>query len=126
LESAAGAAGLSTKSAPDDSGQFRVVNRIVVEELEAWFVGDVAALRAAYPGVPETLASKVRFRDPDDVPGGTWEALQRVLVTAGHYRGLDRMPKIEVARRVATHMDPESNRSRSFQAFASGLLALAG
>lgn len=126
LERAAVAAGLPTKTAPGQDGRFHVVNRIVIEELEAWFVGDVAALRAAYSGVPETLANRARFRDPDAVPGGTWEALHRVLVAAGHYAGLDRMPKIEVARQVALHMEPANNRSKSFQVFASGLAALAG
>ena len=103
---------------------YKVVNRIVVEELEAWFLGDVEALMEAYPGVPPSLATKAAFRDPDAVTGGTWEALLRVLHRAGHYAGSDRLPKIEVARRVAARMQAGRNRSGSFQAFVTGLDAL--
>ena len=124
LEQAAGEAGLPTKAAPDHGGAFRVVNRIVIEELEAWFLGDVPALVAAYPGVSPNLESKASFRDPDAVPGGTWEALHRVLQRAGHYAGAQRLPKIEVARRVSTEMVAGRNRSRSFQVFLEGLEAL--
>ena len=124
LESMARAAGLATRTAPDFAGEFRVVNRIVVEELEAWFLGDAPALRAAYPGISPVLETRAGFRDPDALTGGTWEALHRVLKAAGHYVGSDRLPKIEVARRVAAQMVPDRNRSRSFQVFVTGLEAL--
>jgi hypothetical protein len=93
--------------------------RIAVEELEAWFFGDIPALQSAYPGVPATLGSKAKFRDPDAITGGTWEALERVLRRAGYYP--TGMPKVEVARCIATHMDPNRNRSRSFQVLLEGL-----
>jgi hypothetical protein len=124
LEAAALAAALPTKTAPGSDGRFRVVNRIVVEELEAWFLGDPSALCAAYPGVPSSFAAKAKYRDPDGVRGGTWEALAKLLSTAGHYRGSGHLPKIEVARRVSAHMTTESNRSHSFQVFVGGLQAL--
>ncbi len=124
LEEAARLAGLATKTAPAWDGRFRVVNRIVVAELESWFLGDVPALRAAFPGVPETLAARRGLRDPDAIQGGSWEMLLRVLQQAGHYPGASRLPKIEVARRVAAGMRPEANRSASFQAFRAGLGAL--
>jgi hypothetical protein len=124
LEAMARSAGLATKTVPAGSGAFKVVNRIVVEELEAWFLGDVPALTDAFPGVPLTLGSQARFRDPDAVTGGTWEALLRVLNKAGHYTGAPRLPKIEVARRMAPIMRFERNRSRSFQAFLAGFEAL--
>jgi hypothetical protein len=119
LESAASRIRLTTPSSAI-GGDVRVVNRIVVEELEAWFFGDAEALRVAYPRVPATLERKARFRDPDNIAGGTWEALLRVLQRAGYYRGIS-LPKLEVAERVAEHMDPERNRSRSFQTFRTGL-----
>ncbi len=124
LEDAAASAGLATKTHPDEQGRFKVVNRIVVEELEAWFFGDVPALAAAYPGVPPSLAAKSAYRIPDAIKGGTWEALERVLKAAGHYPGSDRLPKIEVARRIAERMQPPVNRSQSFRMFVSGLQAL--
>jgi hypothetical protein len=101
-----------------------VVNRIVVEELESWFLGDTAALCAAYPRVPRTFAAQAKYRHPDKVPGGAWEALMRLLNKAGHYQGTSRLPKIEVARRVSAHMALEANRSHSFNAFVTGLQAL--
>lgn len=124
LERIAAQAGLSTKSRPDARGVFRVVNRIVVEELEAWFFGDVPALCKAYPGVSSTLNRKAAYRAPDAIRGGTWEKLLQVLQRAGHYRAAERLPKCEVARRVATFMDPSRNLSPSFQQFVSGLTAL--
>ncbi len=96
--------------------------RIAIEELEAWFFGDVDALREAYPQVPRNLGRRAQFRDPDAITGGTAEALERVLKQAGYYRS--GMPKVEVARRVAEHMDPGQNRSRSFQALVDGLQRL--
>lgn len=93
--------------------------RIAIEELEAWFFGDVPAMRAAYPKLPASLASQAKFRDPDAITGGTWEALERVLARAGYYT--NGMPKLEVARRISAHMDPDGNTSRSFQVLVEGL-----
>ncbi|MBE7558904.1 DUF4276 family protein [bacterium] len=101
-----------------------LVNRLAIEELEAWFFGDIEALRAAYPRVPANLGKRAPYRDPDAIAGGTWEALERVLRKAGYYpTGL---PKIEVARRVSEYMDPDRNHSRSFQVFRDGLRRLVG
>lgn len=124
LEDSAASAGLATKSHPGNQGTFQVVNRIVIEELEAWFFGDARALAAGYPGVPESFAAKAAYRDPDAIKGGTWETLLRLLKAAGHYTNADRLPKLEVARRVAANMQPERNASSSFQAFVTGLTAL--
>ncbi|WP_328608114.1 DUF4276 family protein [Amycolatopsis sp. NBC_00345] len=99
-----------------------VLFRIAVEELEAWFFGDIPALREAYPKVPPSLGSQTAFREPDAVAGGTWEALERVLRKHGyHAKGLR---KARAARDIAPHMDVENNRSQSFQAFRDGLRRL--
>ena len=121
LEGAAAAAGLPTKTSPKKAA-FVVLNRIAIEELEAWFFGDIAALATAFHGVSPTLGAKARYRDPDAIAGGTWEALQRVLQKAGHFAG--GLPKIEVARTMARHMDPARNTSTSFRQFVQGLAAL--
>jgi hypothetical protein len=121
LERTAAAEGLLTKTAAPDSGRFAALNRIAVEELEAWFIGDVEALADAYPGVPRSLDQRRRFRDPDGIRG-TWEALERVLQDAGHFRS--GLRKIEAAGHIAARMDPTRNRSRSFRCFAQGLAAL--
>ncbi|MGI5819517.1 MAG: DUF4276 family protein [Armatimonadota bacterium] len=100
-------------------GRFHVLNRVAIEELEAWFFGDVEALCAAYPHVSASLAKRAPYRDPDAIKGGTWEALARVL----NY-SRQTYPKIAVAREISQHMDPARNRSHSFQVFASGIAEL--
>ncbi|GIV82652.1 MAG: hypothetical protein KatS3mg051_2006 [Anaerolineae bacterium] len=117
-----GAAGLTTKTSPGAQGQFHVVNRIAVEELEAWFIGDPAALRQAFTGLPAIDAGRGIFRNPDN--GGTWEALHRFLKKHGIYKSS--YPKIDAARRIAPKLDIQSNRSRSFQVFVQGIEALLG
>ena len=119
LENMAAAAGLLTKTAADNGQCFQVVNRIAIEELEAWFFGDWSAVQAAYPRVPATLPQKAGFRDPDAVAGGTWEALERVLKKAGYFS--TGLRKVELARSVAVHMNPPNNTSRSFQIFAGAV-----
>ena len=124
LEKIAAAASLKTKTNAGAGRRFQVVNRIAVEELEAWFFGDWEAVRNAYPRVPVTIPEKVAYRDPDSIAGGTWEALERVLKSAGYFR--TGLRKIELARSVAKHMDPQRNRSRSFRAFVDAINCLKG
>lgn len=122
LERAARNAGLPSKTTALQGQRFAVLNRLAIEELEAWFFGDIEALVSAYPRVPQTLARRAKFRDPDQIVGGTWEALEDVLQQAGYYP--TGMPKVEVARRVSSFMSPARNRSKSFQVFRDGLLQL--
>lgn len=124
LENMAAEARLVTKTAANAGQRFQVVNRIAIEELEAWFFGDWEAVLAAYPRVPASQPSKAGFRDPDAIAGGTWEAMERVLQRAGYFS--TGLRKVEFARTVATHMAPDRNRSRSFQAFAGAVAASLG
>lgn len=119
METIAIEAGLSTKSSSPNDDTFQVLNRIAIEELEAWFLGDVEALAAAYPGVPLTLGAKERYRDPDAVVNA-WEALERVLQQAGYPGPLQ---KIKSASEISKGMVPDRNRSASFQSFYTGVLA---
>jgi hypothetical protein len=121
LERMARDAGLRTRSRA--GGQpYAVVNRLAIEELEAWFFGDWEAVRAAYPRVPGTISERAGYRDPDGIKGGTWEAFERVLQRAGYFQG--GLRKIEAARTVAQQMVHERNRSVSFQALRRALLDL--
>ncbi|WP_291511925.1 DUF4276 family protein [Acidithiobacillus sp.] len=120
LEDMASVAGLATKTRPTAQGQFYVVNRIAVEELESWFIGDAAALRQAFSSLPVIDASKGIFRNPDN--GGSWEALHRFLKKHGVYKSS--YPKIDAARRIAPNLRIQTNRSRSFQVFVKGVEAL--
>ncbi len=119
LEEIAAQAGLSTKSSVPEDKPFQILNRLAIEELEAWFFGDVKAIVSAYPGVSRNLAQRVKFRNPDAISGGTWEALERVLQKAGHHQG--GLEKLRAAREISKYMIPTENRSQSFQMFHDGL-----
>lgn len=99
-----------------------VATRIVIEELEAWFLGDLKALRAVYPRVPANLDRRAAFRDPDAIAGGTWEALERVLQQHGYHSG--GLPKIAIAEGIGPHMNIDNNRSHSFAQFRDGVRRL--
>lgn len=122
MERAAADAGLRTRSAASSGEPFVVLNRLAVEELEAWFFGDCAAIRSAYSRVPATLEAGARYRHPDAIGGGTWEELERVLQRAGYHQG--GLAKVRAARDIAVHMDPDRNTSPSFACFAAGVRAL--
>lgn len=117
LERMSREAGLATLSAPGKGA--RVANRIAVEELEAWMLGDPQALRAAFPKLAATFERGAAFRNPDAIKGGTWEALERLLQKSGYYSG--GLAKVDCARSVGANIDPVRNVSRSFQVFHSGL-----
>ncbi len=119
MEDAARQAGLSTKTSAGGS-RFQVLNRIAIEELEAWFLGDMEALRQAYPRLPKRLSGK--FNNPDAVVGGTWETLEKTMQRHGYFKS--GYLKVEAARTISPYMDPARNRSRSFQVFREGLQAM--
>lgn len=89
--------------------------RVACRELEAFFVGDWQAVALGF-GRPTLgrLAGSARFRNPDSV-GSPVQELARQL---GGYQ------KREGARRIAPHVDPTRNRSPSFHALRSAVLAL--
>ena len=119
LEKAADDAGLVTKTRASGGASFQVLNRISVEELEAWFFGDVEALHGAYPKIPLSLGTRSKYINPDAIQGGTWEELEKELQRNGYFRG--GLEKIRAANTISVHMDPTRNRSKSFQFFRDGL-----
>jgi hypothetical protein len=118
LEAMAERVGLVTRT-HGRGGRYAVVNRIAIEELEAWYFGDWQAVQAAYPGVSATIPRKAKYRNPDAISGGTWESFEQVMQEAGYFRAGFR--KIEAARAIAPHMDPARNSSKSFQVFRDAL-----
>jgi hypothetical protein len=118
LEDVASSARLRTRTQAR-GGAWQVVNRIAIEELEAWYFGDWPAVCAAYPRMPPNAARAAPFRDPDAIRGGTWEAFERVLQRHGYFKA--GLPKIEVARRLGALLDPARSRSRSLQVLMSAL-----
>lgn len=121
MEEIAGAVGLQTKSSARGV-RFQVLNRLAVQELEAWFFGDPDALCAAYPRLGLNLGRRSKYRNPDAIAGGTWEALERELQRVGYAPG--GLAKVANARAISAHMRPERNCSTSFQVFQQGLLEL--
>ena len=119
MEEIAREAGLRsrTRSGPR---RWQLVNRIAIEELEAWYFGDWQAVRAAYPDVSGSTPNQARYRDPDAIKGGTWEAFERIMKKHGYFPvGLG---KIEAARTIGRQIDPARNRSRSFRVFRDAVL----
>ena len=101
------------------SSSWQVVNRVAIEELEAWYFGDWEAVRAAYPKVSPDIPAQAKYRDPDAIQGGTWEAFERILKKRGYFS--NGLRKIEAARSIGAHIDPSRNRSRSFSALKAAI-----
>jgi hypothetical protein len=119
LEHLAAQAGLRTRTV-DCALTCQVVNRIACEELEAWFFGDHAAIRTAYPRVSLHSLGKAAFRNPDLIAGGTWEALERTLKAAGYFSA--GLRKVECAQLIGQHLDPTTCSSASFKIFWEAIL----
>ena len=114
LEKACAVAGLSTR-ANRKTPIWQVANRICIEELEAWFFGEWAGVRRAYPKVSGTVNNKISYRHCDSIQGGTWEAFERVLKLGGYFSG--GLRKVEAARKIGKQFNHETCVSPSFKVF---------
>lgn len=95
---------------PDNSPKYLV--RIVCQELESWFLGDLKAVAGAYPAaVRHESFRKLSKTDPDRLTNAS-ELMKHLT---------DTQAKISRAEKISKHMHPASNRSTSFQAFVNGL-----
>ncbi|HVC51531.1 MAG TPA: DUF4276 family protein [Stellaceae bacterium] len=119
LEAHAAAAGLHTRKMVGAIG-WQVVNRIAIEELEAWFFGDWQAVRLAYPNVAKDVPGKAQYRNCDAIAGGTWEAFERVLRRAGYFSGGYR--KVEAAREIGRYFEVARCSSLSFRTLHTALV----
>ncbi len=118
LEHLARGTGLVTRTSARGA-PYAIVNRLAIEELEAWYFGDWGAVREVYPRVSPHVPRQAKYRVPDAIAGGTWEAFERILRKAGYFR--TGLRKGEAARLIAAEMDPPFNRSGSFQVFRATL-----
>lgn len=109
------------KSGTIGGKRFHILLRIVVEELEAWFFGDMEALNKAYPSISINLGRKAKYRNPDAMTYPS-RILEKDLIRTGYYR--QRASKTEVARMISPHMLPNRNRAKSFQVFKDGLIEM--
>lgn len=119
LESIAADSGLLSRSRAG-GGPWQVVNRIAIEELEAWYFGDWTSVCEAYPRVSPHIPNRANFRDPDAIRGGTWEAFERIMKRYRYFRG--GLRKVEAARAISVYIDPSRNRSTSFARFCDAIL----
>ena len=99
---------------------------IAIEEGEAWLLGDLDAVREAYPKAREQVLRGYA----NDAICGTWE----LLAEAVHAGGVAKLKsqgwqavgaeKTRWAHVIASRMEPEQNRSPSFRYFCSKLAQL--
>jgi len=89
--------------------------RIVCHHLESWYLGDLAAVEIAFGvhGIARRQRQR-KFRDPDALINAEQE-LRRLV---------PQYQKISGSRRIAPHLNLESNRSHSFGVFLAGLRRL--
>lgn len=78
--------------------------RIVCQELESWFIGDLDAVALAYPNC-NFRANAGKYQAPDRL-GNASQELARLIGERG---------KVGRAERIAPHLQPERNRSVSFR-----------
>ncbi|CTP91819.1 cytoplasmic protein [Xanthomonas translucens pv. arrhenatheri] len=90
--------------------------RLVCQELEGWYIGDMKALASAYPEHKlDTPSLRKRFAQPD-----TWRKPSVELE-----RLIPEFQKRSGARLMADHLRDDRNGSPSFLAFVSGVRRLA-
>ena len=99
---------------------------IAIEEFEAWLLGDIPAIRAAYPGAVINLLNRYE----NDSICGTWERLADVLYNGGSsqlknkgWQAVGR-EKSSWSKNIAPLMDVDSNASPSFRYFQGKLREL--
>jgi Domain of unknown function (DUF4276) len=86
--------------------------RIVCQELEGWFLGDLEAVAAAYPAAARHNSFKsLSNRDPDKLTNAS--DLIKGLTGTG--------AKTVRAGEIAKQMEPARNRSTSFKVFMGGV-----
>ena len=100
---------------------------IAIEEGEAWFLGDIAAIKAAYPKAKD----KVLRGYANDSICGTWEYLADAVFPGGSQalsaKGWQAAgaEKSAWSRSITPHMDVDSNASPSFCYFRDKMRELA-
>jgi hypothetical protein len=91
------------------SCDFRI--RIVCRELESWFLGDLSAIKEAYPRFrPEQYQNKAKFRDVDNIITPNKYLLKMIP----EFKRRSTLPKLEVVDSIAPYLNLDSNRSESF------------
>lgn len=94
-------------------GQCPILIRIVCKELESWYLGDMNAIKQAYPKFKaEQHSLKSKFKNPDSIVNASKE-LEKIL---------PEFQKVTSARNIAPYLDINgNNKSISFAQFISGV-----
>ena len=100
---------------------------IAIEEGEAWLLGDIPAIKTAYPKAKEAVLNHYE----NDSICGTWERLADAVFPGGSSALLGKGPlaigaeKSKWAEKITPHMSETDNKSPSFAYFRSKILELA-
>lgn len=101
---------------------------LAIEEGEAWLLGDIKAIKAAYPKAKDSVLNTYQ----NDSICGTWELLADAIYTGGSQK-LKKTGFIETglqktiwAKNICPHMDINNNKSPSFNSFKQCVQEYAG
>jgi hypothetical protein len=100
---------------------------LAIEEFEAWYLGDLTAVRKAYPKAKDTILNRYK----NDEICGTWELLADAVCEGGSKalkeEGLQAIgrQKSVWAREISPHMNVDSNISPSFNSMRLQLQSVA-
>ena len=92
---------------------------LAIEEGEAWFLGDLSAIKKAFPKAKENILNTYE----NDSICGTWEVLADAIYSGGSTKlkkqGYSEIgsQKIAWARTITPYMDVNNNKSPSFNNF---------
>lgn len=94
----------------------QVLFRLVIEEIESWFISDVNALRSAYP--KRLDKSVLKGLEPDAIVGA-WEKLAKALKFEESSAGPG--VKLGWAEKISPHLNLDQPRSPSLRKFIEGV-----
>jgi len=95
--------------------------RIICKELEAWFLGDLEAIKKAYPRFnPDAYINKAELRNVDAISNPNRLLLRMIP----EYNDRETLPKLESSESISKHLNLQSNRSSSFNQTLNGISEL--
>ena len=99
-----------------NAGRPDALVRIACHELESWYLGDLAAVEAAFRlnGLARKQNTR-KYREPDSLANASQELKN---LTKHKYQ------KISGSRAIGPHLSLDANRSHSFRVFLSGILRI--
>jgi len=99
---------------------------VAIEEGEAWLLGDIQAIKTAYPRAKDSILNAY----VNDSICGTWEYLADAVVPGGAQalssKGWQAIgaQKAEWSEKITPHMDTQKNSSPSFNYFKDKILEI--